>query len=259
LKKVTIHIIPENGKLRTFTFTYRFLRILLAVLILIFLGLVYLGVNYGKVYATAAKAAMLERKNFVLEEQNKKVREIERKLAKFEALSKKLAVSLGIGTEAPELETGITIVEEGKGKPDVTNEKNKLTREAIEYLRYIPNIYPVNGGWISQGYLKKHPAIDLSVAPGTPIYSTVDGTVTFSGWDNYFGNMIKIENAAGFTIILGHNKRNLVKKGDEIRKGDIVALSGNTGRSTAPHLHYEILMQGRHVNPLNYLPKGGSR
>ncbi|MGC6417730.1 MAG: LysM peptidoglycan-binding domain-containing M23 family metallopeptidase [Bradymonadia bacterium] len=122
-----------------------------------------------------------------------------------------------------------------------------------------PLIWPVKGAVFTSGFgprgRRKHKGIDLAHKPGTPIYSVASGVVVYS--DNKqrgYGNLVIIRHQRGVLSVYAHNKRNLVDEGDSVRQGSKIAELGNTGRSTGPHLHFELRVKGRAVNPLDYLP-----
>ena len=105
-----------------------------------------------------------------------------------------------------------------------------------------------------RGGAAMHPGIDLSGAYGTPIYATADGTVLRSGWNSGgYGNLIEIEHGRGITTRYGHLSAILVKPGDKITRGQLVGRMGSTGRSTGNHLHYEVRIDGRAVNPMPFM------
>ena len=120
-------------------------------------------------------------------------------------------------------------------------------------------VWPVKGAVFTSGFgprgRRKHKGIDLAHKPGTPIYSVAAGVVVYS--DNKqrgYGNLVIIRHRRGVLSVYAHNKRNLVDEGDSVRQGAKIAELGNTGRSTGPHLHFELRVKGRAVNPLDYLP-----
>ena len=100
--------------------------------------------------------------------------------------------------------------------------------------------------------LKGHPGIDYRANNGTPIYSANDGVVLYAGYDNTNGNMVQIWNEEGaFKTLYGHNSELKVKQGDKVKAGDLIALSGNTGAGTGPHLHWGVALTGWGGNSLN--------
>lgn len=127
----------------------------------------------------------------------------------------------------------------------------------------LPSGRPIKKGWISSffGYRtdpysgKKtlHHGIDFAGKSGTQVHAVAAGVVERSGKASGYGNLVEIRHADGYTTLYGHNKRNLVKKGDVIAKGQVIALLGSTGRSTGPHVHFEVHKDGKVVNPRRYI------
>lgn len=115
-------------------------------------------------------------------------------------------------------------------------------------------IWPTSGR-ISQGYSWYHRAIDIANAVGTPELAADSGKVIVAGWpDNSgYGNRVMIDHGNGFITLYGHLSKILVTAGQTVKRGDTIGLMGSTGRSTGPHLHFEIRLNGRMQNPLDYL------
>ncbi|NLC53387.1 MAG: M23 family metallopeptidase [Firmicutes bacterium] len=134
-------------------------------------------------------------------------------------------------------------------------------------LDYTPTIYPlVQKGYISSyyGYRRDpvtgrvgafHEGLDIAARRGTPVRATADGTVVRARAYGTYGLFVEIKHGSyGYRTRYAHNSKLLVKEGQNVKKGDIIALVGNTGKSTGPHLHYEVLLNGKPVNPRNYIP-----
>lgn len=102
-----------------------------------------------------------------------------------------------------------------------------------------------------------HQGIDIRAPAGAPIRAVEAGRVVYSGRMRGYGHLVRIEHAGGVTTVYGHNEVNLVRVGDEVRRGDVVARVGVTGNAAAPHLHFEVREQDRAVNPLSRLPQPG--
>jgi murein DD-endopeptidase MepM/ murein hydrolase activator NlpD len=99
-----------------------------------------------------------------------------------------------------------------------------------------------------------HPGIDLAGAYGTPIYATADGVVTRAGWNNGgYGNMVELDHGRGISTRYGHMSAVLVHEGDHVTRGEEIGRMGSTGRSTGNHLHYEVRIDGRPVNPIPFM------
>ncbi len=98
-----------------------------------------------------------------------------------------------------------------------------------------------------------HAGIDISVPKGTPIRATADGVVSFSGWSPGNGNLVVIEHGMGYSTLYAHNSENKVAVGNRLKRGAIVSLAGATGYTTGSHLHYEVWVNGKAVNPRDYI------
>jgi murein DD-endopeptidase MepM/ murein hydrolase activator NlpD len=103
------------------------------------------------------------------------------------------------------------------------------------------------------GELELHLGIDIANQVGTPIYATADGVVDAVAHEEGLGKFIRLNHAKGYQTIYGHLLSFRVKPAEQVRKGQIIALMGNTGLSTGPHLHYGVRKGGQPVNPASYL------
>ena len=143
----------------------------------------------------------------------------------------------------------------------------KLDEEKEDYLRHLPAIQPIANrdlkrtasgyGWrIDPVYKvrKKHNGMDFSCDNRTPVYATADGIVVSAKWQAGYGYTVKIDHGYGIETLYAHlyNNKFMVKPGQKVVRGEQIALSGNSGKSTGPHLHYEVIIKGQHVNPINY-------
>ena len=132
-------------------------------------------------------------------------------------------------------------------------------REKI--LRHTPSIKPMRGFYSSgfgkrldpfTGKWKMHEGLDICAPKGTPVYATADGRVKFAGWEKGFGKVVVIDHI-WFETRYAHLNEIKVRKGQRVRRGDIIGTCGRTGRTTGPHLHYEVRIAGKPVNPRNYI------
>lgn len=147
--------------------------------------------------------------------------------------------------------------------------KEEVLMEAVPKIvergTKIPPTYikPISGGRLSSGFGKRtapkkgastyHKGIDWATPTGTPVYASSGGTVEKAGWGSGYGYVVYIKHPDGKQTRYGHLSKVLVKAGQSVKQGEKIALSGNTGVSTGPHIHFEILVNGSQVNPLNYL------
>jgi type II secretory pathway pseudopilin PulG len=130
-------------------------------------------------------------------------------------------------------------------------------------LRVTPTIWPTDSRKISSPFgvrkdpftrrTRFHSGIDISGQTGDPVYATADGTVTFTGWDKARGNHIILSHGNGIQTKYEHLSKITAETGSRVRKGDVIGLMGSTGRSTGPHLHYEVVVKNEQVDPLPYL------
>ncbi|MBU0675359.1 MAG: M23 family metallopeptidase [Proteobacteria bacterium] len=138
----------------------------------------------------------------------------------------------------------------------------KVDRD-MDLLRFLPLGYPVKANRISSSYGRRtdpmngilafHDGVDLSGEPGLQVKATADGRVLERGNNPTYGWYVKVDHGNRFTTLYAHNQKLLVKKGDTVTRGQIIATMGNSGRSTGPHLHYEIRYKKKPVNPLKFL------
>lgn len=103
------------------------------------------------------------------------------------------------------------------------------------------------------GKQKMHAGVDIVASPGTPVRAPADGVVSFAGWDEQFGKLVSIDHGYGVLTRYAHNSQIYVQVGQKVSKFDVISATGNTGRSTGPHLHYEVRVNGIPVNPMNYI------
>ncbi len=129
---------------------------------------------------------------------------------------------------------------------------------------------PVGAGWESvvtsefgsrrdpfTGEIRGHTGMDLAVPTGTPIRAALPGAVTVSQYNSVYGYYVMIDHGDGLATLYGHNSQLLAQVGQTVEAGDIISLSGSTGRSTGPHLHFEVRINGERTNPRYYLPTTG--
>ena len=193
---------------------------------------------------------------------------ISKRMSDFEARTRRLAIVAGLTDPA----------RGGVGGPGIPPEADWKNQSALLDTRLLmlekqfsrrsaqiastPTVWPVRGA-VSSGYGLRtdpfngsssvHEGIDISTNRGEPVLATADGTVLLSGWAGEYGRAIEIVHNDRYVTLFGHLQETLVKEGQVIRRGDRVGLVGSSGRSTAPHLHYEVRVDGRPVNPLEYI------
>ncbi len=139
-------------------------------------------------------------------------------------------------------------------------------RDHSDNLKIIPSIRPVLEGYLGSGFgyredpftgkVRFHYGQDFAVNTGTKVYSPADGKVKYAGNQGGYGKVVKIDHGNGFRTIYAHLAHLKVKRGQELKRGELIAISGNTGRSAGPHLHYEVHQYGAPQNPMDYFFSG---
>jgi murein DD-endopeptidase MepM/ murein hydrolase activator NlpD len=136
-----------------------------------------------------------------------------------------------------------------------------LSRELARQI--VPGGRPVESGYISSFFGRRtdpftgepafHPGVDFAGAPGTHVLAVADGVVSFAGKDKGYGKMVEVTHGNGYVTRYAHNSTLLVAPGQTVHRGDSLALMGSSGRSTGPHLHFEVLRNGQRVNPMSFV------
>ena len=136
-----------------------------------------------------------------------------------------------------------------------------LSRELARQI--VPGGRPVESGYISSFFGRRpdpftgetafHPGIDFAGAPGTRVLAVADGVVSFAGKDHGYGKLVEVTHGNGYVTRYAHNSSLLVEPGQTVRRGDALALMGSTGRSTGTHLHFEVLRDGKRMNPMAFV------
>lgn len=139
---------------------------------------------------------------------------------------------------------------------------DKTVKVRIGKIKATPSIRPVTTGHISDGFgyrsdpfthrRRFHYGLDISTSRGTPIYAAADGVVNYAKRNGGYGLMVSINHGYGYETLYGHMSKLEVKRGQRVNRGDEIGKVGNTGRSTGSHLHYEVQLRGKPVNPYSY-------
>jgi murein DD-endopeptidase MepM/ murein hydrolase activator NlpD len=132
-----------------------------------------------------------------------------------------------------------------------------------EYLLNYPTLMPITGGTVTSGFGWRrdpinggnafHEGVDIPAPSGTPILAAGGGTVIYSGWRGGYGNVVFLCHGGGITTRYAHNSQNNVEVGERVERGQAIAYVGSTGRSISTHLHYEVLIDGQHVDPMIFI------
>ena len=138
----------------------------------------------------------------------------------------------------------------------------ELLSDRQSLLAATPSIKPARGPVGSRfgyrndpfnGRPRMHAGLDIVAAPGTPVRAPASGVVSFAGWDEQYGKLVSIDHGYGVTTRFAHNSQVYVQVGQKVNKYDVISAVGSTGRSTGPHCHYEVRVNGIPVDPSNYI------
>ncbi|HZI16138.1 MAG TPA: M23 family metallopeptidase, partial [Myxococcus sp.] len=184
-----------------------------------------------------------------------------------------------VGTTAPTTDTQFTQLTTTETPKALLGRLDRLSAEATRQeqslqelqayfqdqksmLASTPSIWPARG-WVTSDFGQRldpytadrvmHGGIDIAAPHGKEVYSPSDGTVVFAGLEGGYGNVLVIDHGYGIKTRYGHLAKMLVKAGDKVKRGSLIAAVGNTGRSTGPHLHYEVRVNGIPQNPRKFI------
>lgn len=256
-KVLTVMIIPhDDGSVRHLRISYTVLKLFAVVAILATLGGVVSFVAYGRLAVTAAGAQRLEAENERLRVVRGKVEDLARNLEASERAYRQIREMAGIRT-APS--GGATPADSVTLSPSSAANLRALTDEERALLarsrNTAPRLWPLTKkGFVTEDFSPRgHEGMDVAVETNTPVLAAGDGVVLAAGTDAVYGKFLAIAHDPSTVTLYGHNALVFARDGELVRQGDIVAQSGNSGRSTAPHLHFEIRKNGVPVDPRAYL------
>jgi len=212
---------------------------------------------------------------------NGKLEGLEKQLAEFEEKTRRLSIAAGLsavsdsgtggvgGLAAIPLDATASVelgMSEATRRSGLLSSRldlveRKLTLQA-DRLALTPTLAPA-AGLLTAGFGLRndpftgerefHTGIDISTPAGNRVYAPAAGTIVRVGWDKGYGRIVLISHGYGITTLFGHLSTARVSEGQRVKRGDLIALVGSTGRSTGPHLHYEVHVDGKPVNPLEYV------
>lgn len=243
-----IVLVPaDSERTRTLRFSPRALRVAAALAVAAGLALALLLGSWWYFAAQAAQIPVLETRIAELEADNAKVGQLAQNLNRLQAEYDKIRTMLGADVLAAGQAAEPLPAEEPTADGGGVAESG-LSRE-------IPTSWPLAaGGFVTQeleqAQAGAHPGVDIAVAQHSYIRASGAGVVVEAGADSIYGLYVMIQHGnTGYRSMYGHASRLFVEAGDTVRQNEVIALSGNTGRSTAPHLHFEILKDGTPIDP----------
>ncbi len=243
-KGYSIVITPDDSaSSRHYFLTRKSIIIISMLVIVVLVGAVVAALNYTSVSVKAMEVDMLRRRNSQLEQEFAKIEEIREALRIAEADNRKIKVMLGIEKTPEMVEPTITEI-----SPNYT--EIEVLKEIQEN---IPSLLPTMGR-VSREFGPGHYGIDIAAPQFSPVVVAASGIVNGTGWDSLYGNYIVVEHNKNYSTFYGHLNSIEVLDGSRVNAGQVIATVGSTGRSTSPHLHYEVRFRNEPVDPMGYLP-----
>jgi murein DD-endopeptidase MepM/ murein hydrolase activator NlpD len=244
-RRLTFIVVPHGDlETKTVEISYRRLRLLGWSALALVCVLVFLLAFWWSVAAQAARVPALEGELKRFERERAKVDSLAHLLALVENQYERVRQMLG--ADAPV-----------DGRQPMLPELPRNAKGEGGTAPPIIDSWPLGTerGFITRGLTKdtNHPGLDIAVPQSSYIRAAGGGTVVAAGTDEIYGQHIRIDHGGGLESLYGHASRLLVKAGDQVKRQAVIALSGNTGRSTAPHLHFEIRQNGVPVDPLRFV------
>lgn len=245
---LTIMLVPEGGReARTFRLSYRSLRLIAGLASVVALGLTLVAGSWWYLAARASRVSDLERQVKTLQGERGRIMELSHQL---DGIEKQYGRIRGLfGANAPDAPSDVWLPPPSGGTRSRSAARRNLAKATI------PNSWPLTErGFVTQGLLAgaggEHTGLDIAVPTDSYIRAAGAGIVVDVGDDPVYGRFVIIDHGDGYTSVYGHASLTLVTAGQQVRQDEVIALSGSTGRSTAPHLHFEILKNGEAVDPL---------
>lgn len=248
-RKLSVIIVPDGDlETKTLEIPYRTLKILLAVTALIVIAIAVMMGFWFNIAGQAARAKKLEQQLVTLEAERAKVDSLAHVLAEVETQYERVRKMLGadapsVGKQPllPDLPKAVFRDDDGDGVADMA----------------APDAWPLTErGHVTRGLTKTNPphvGLDIAVPQNSYIRASGPGTVKVAGEDSIYGKYIVIDHGTGLETVYGHAARLLVTQGTRVKRLQIIALSGNSGQSTAPHLHFEVRRNGTPIDPYEYV------
>jgi murein DD-endopeptidase MepM/ murein hydrolase activator NlpD len=290
-QRYTIIIVPRaSSPLRKIQISQQTLKFTAIGIAVVFLAILGTMVHYVKLFRETRTVANLQKQNFELrsslEQSQLLTQRLNRKISFLTDLSGKLKVMAGLPADERGKKKltqkmgmgGVTMGTDSMGIPDPQrlvnlerradyleksfNVLNHFFEDRNAQLSSTPSIIPTQGFLSSLFGSRRNPftnapdfheGIDITNEIGTPVVAPASGTIVFAGSRGNYGNVVEIKHDGEMTTLFGHMNQIHVKKGQQVKRWEVIGTVGNTGKSTGPHLHYEVHISDQPVNPLPYL------
>lgn len=248
VRKLTVMVVPDGAQeSKTFHLSYRALRALAAMGVLAALALTVMAGSWWYLAARAARASELQREVEVMTRDRARVQALVQRLETIEEQYVRIRDLFGRAQTDALSDVWL---------PPTTGARRGTGRQGRSLAGPTePALWPLTErGFVTRGLHEglagEHPGLDIAVATDSYIRASGGGTVVDVGEDAVYGRFVVIEHGNGYSTLYGHASMTLVTTGQTVRERQVIALSGSTGRSTGPHLHFEVLVDGEPVDPL---------
>jgi murein DD-endopeptidase MepM/ murein hydrolase activator NlpD len=250
-RKFTI-IVVGDGELetRSFVISYGKVRVAVVAAVALLLGFAVMLAMLFPIMTQAARVPALVAELQQLDSERARVAQLAQELEDLEAQYERVRQMLG--ADAPEGSTGTPLL-----PPLRRDTGSAVQSNPSDPISAILDLWPLTApGYITQRLTDggaRHPGIDIAVASNSYIRAAGAGTVRAAGVDEVYGNYVIVSHGSGLESLYGHASTILVAAGDRVTRGQVLGRTGSSGRSTAPHLHFEVRLNGRPVDPLTYV------
>ncbi len=236
-------LVSSNFSAKVFrrTLSASAVKVLLVLVGLLVVVLIAALVLAGSGVYRLARLSYLEFRNNQLETEFAKMSLLRQRLDRLEQENRKMAAMLGVELTPPPIDWS-SVPFDSSALPEWAKEGEWGTRP-------VPVLVPLEGYVVSRGFTETHTAIDLAAQSGTPVRAAADGIVTERGKDSIFGRFVLLNHRQGYETYYGHLENLKAALGDTVRAGQTIGTVGSTGRSSAPHLHFEIRKDSQSIDP----------
>ena len=264
-KQLSVLVIPDDGS-RTLEFKLYYpvlwgaCVVLVGLLVMVCAGIVFFWqAQYWEHTARVQKSD-----NVRLRTEVARVDELAQMVTRMKAWDQQLRSVLSTHVDLPpaSYDMPVAIRDEMDVRVVTVAGRSRAEPSAGLEMRWVPSIWPVSPsmGWVTRGFepshgvfKNRHLGIDIAAAEGAPVQATADGRVVFADTDDVLGHLVAIDHGGTYVTRYGHNSALLVNEGEHVRQGQHISLVGSSGRSSGPHLHYEVIEDGRARDPRDFL------
>jgi murein DD-endopeptidase MepM/ murein hydrolase activator NlpD len=259
-RRLTLIVVPHGDlETRTFDVSYGRLKFYLFVVVALVAAVALVLALWFPIFAQAARVPGLEQELAQLESERDQVTELARTLAEVEAQYERVRQLLGADAPAGGGQPSLPPL---RAEPDTAADASGAARDDAALLPKALQRWPLDvRGYITRAAAggNSHPGIDVAVARGSLIRAAGDGIVRIAGMDDVYGYYVVVDHGADVQTLYGHADTLLVEAGRRVIAGAVLARTGSSGRSSAPHLHFEVRSNGRSLDPLRFIQPEANR